>query len=255
MRVFERPLSPGETVLAGVSVLGLLLTAISNFATGHSRLPTVVALLFAGTVAAVWMGSSILRKSFVIEGYDDVMQYLETLAKSARLAVWTARTHDGEAEREERYFEVLCSRVTDPERPLPDFRRLMRMGQQIEPRRHARWLYERLCRHSTVQVRYFVEGGPKFDFLVIDHRIAVIGFPMPGGLGNMGAVVLKQAHAVRGVESVFEELWENSPTLFEGTGVASDEEQQTARLRFEELLSRFTPVGSALVPNASDKLW
>src|ERR1051325_5586112 len=175
MRLFSKRVSPGEAILAAVSILGLVLTALSNIM-GSSRGPTFVSLGLISIVAITWALLLITRKSYVIEGYPEVMRFLEDLARSARRSVWTTRTHGGEAEREERYFEILCSRVSDVDSPLIDFRRIMRLEHSPEPRRHAWWLFERLSRSSAAQVRYFQGGGPKFDFMIVDGEIGRVLF-------------------------------------------------------------------------------
>ena len=72
--------------------------------------------------------------------------------------------------------------------------------------------------HFSRAPRDYETGGPQFDFMVVDGKIAVIGFPMAAGKGNVGAVVLRRREAVEGVEFVFNALWRASEStlLFEG---------------------------------------
>ena len=254
MRLFAKRLSPGETLLAGVSILGLILTTVSNFMSS-SRSVTALLLALGTIVVLAWMVVLITRKSYVIEGYPEVMRLLEDLARSARRSVWTTRTHGGEAEREAKYFELLAARVVDADSPLTDFRRIMRLDVSAEPRRHAWWLFERLSRYSAVQVRYFRGGGPKFDFMVVDGEIAVIGVPLPGGLGNLGGIVVRDRHAVRGVEAVFEDLWAECETLFIGSTTAIGREQHEERARFEKLLQQFANSPTDAAGISHDRVW
>jgi hypothetical protein len=163
------------------------------------------------------------------------MAYLESLAETARYRVWTARTHLGEGIVEHKYFEIIEHRLKNPHRPLEDFRRVVRLGPKAYD--HISWLVSRFYNQSGVEVRYFTGGGPQFDFVLVDGKIAVIGFPMVGGKGNIGAIVLRKRSAVEGVEIVFNTLWEQSTLLFEGADNVTVQVQQEIQKDLETLLA------------------
>ncbi|HEY6803206.1 MAG TPA: hypothetical protein VI306_06470 [Pyrinomonadaceae bacterium] len=133
----------------------------------------------------------------------------------------------GEAVGEEKYFDIIEHRLKDPHHPVEDFRRIIRLSPKSCE--HIRSLFRRLSEQAGVEIRYYTGGGPQFDFMIVDGRVAVIGFPTAGGKGNVGAIVLRGRTAVQGVEIVFHELWDQSTPLFEG----SKNRSSAARLQIE----------------------
>jgi hypothetical protein len=207
-----------EVWSAAVGVLLLVLTVIGNLTSIASR-PTVTTTSASLILVIVWMVFLLTRHTFVLTGYIPVMSFLESLARHAKHRLWTVRTHLGEAHEEQGYFEIIEHRIKDPDpnKRLTDFRRVIRLGPRS--RTHVQWLVEHLGQQTGVEVRFIDGMGPQFDFLIVDGRVAVIGFPTVGGKHNMGAVVLRRRAAVEGVESVFISLWEECRlnTLFEGS--------------------------------------
>ena len=151
---------------------------------------------------------------FVLRGYNRVMSLLEDIATNARYRLWTARTHLGKGTGEDRYFEIIRRRLIDETKPLEDFRRVIRLCSNA--RTHLVWMVDNFCSLPNARVSYYEFGGPQFDFMSVDGEIAVIGFPMAGGKGNVGAVVLRRADTVAAIETVFQSLEVASTLLFEG---------------------------------------
>jgi hypothetical protein len=75
--------------------------------------------------------------------------------------------------------------------------------------------------------------------MVVDGRIGVIGFPMAGGKGNIGAVVLRQREAVEGLETIFQELCRESQLLFEGSSRHSPQIEAQLQRKLTDILSTF----------------
>lgn len=169
----------------------------------------------------------ISRPSFMIRRYRPVMDYLERLAKNADDKIWTVRTHNGAGDDEVRYFKIILERLEhpDPKKRLEDFKRIIRISPNA--RQHLNYLIDRCSDNNGAEVSFYKGGGPKFDFLIIDERIAVIGFANVGGKNTIGSIVLRDKHAVRGVVNVFHDLWndEHTELLFSGRPGISDEEK------------------------------
>jgi hypothetical protein len=197
----------------------------------------MIALSVFLVATTVWFLYLVTRNAFVLTGYASVMSFLESLAQTAQHRIWTARTHLGEGGQEQQYFSIIEHRLKAPSRPLEDFRRVIRLGPKS--RTHVEWLVEHLSREPSVEVRYLDALGPQFDFMVVDGRVAVIGFPMVGGKHNSGAVVLRRRAAVEGVESVFISLWNDcqSTVLFDGSSNRTPEDIKHLQERLSALLS------------------
>jgi hypothetical protein len=236
MRTFLLTWTRTEVWSAAVGVLSLVLTVAGNLAPGTPR-PTVIALCAFLVVVTVWCVFLVTRQAFVLTGYATVMSFLESLAQTAQNRLWTARTHLGEAGQEQPYFDIIEHRLKDPGKPLEDFRRVVRLGPRS--RAHVEWLVEHFSQESNAEVRYLDAVGPQFDFVVVDGRIAVIGFPMVGGKNNIGAVVLRRRAAVEGVESVFISLWNDckSNVLFDGSSGRTLEDVRQLQERVRGLVS------------------
>lgn len=233
-----RTWSRTEVWSALVGVLSLVVSVVANMKS-DSRSATVVLLACVATAACLWFLFLISRDAFSLRGYSNVMSYLESLAETARYRVWTARTHLGEGVGEHRYFGIIEHRLKSPYHPLEDFRRVVRLSPKA--RDHISWLVSHFYNQTGVEVRYFEGGGPQFDFVIVDGKVAVIGFPMAGGKGNVGAVVLRRRSAVEGVETVFNALWDQAQVLFEGSADSTSQTQLDLQVKFDAIL---TPPGA-----------
>jgi hypothetical protein len=233
-----------EVWSALLGIISLILTLVANFKS-NARAGTVLVLTAVAALTCVWFLFLITRSAFVIRGYSNVMSYLETLAGTARYSIWTARTHLGEGVGEEKYFDIIEHRLKDPHRPLEDFRRIIRLGPQSCG--HVRALFGRLIEKAGVEVRYYTAGGPQFDFMIVDGKVAVIGFPTAGGKGNVGAIVLRGRTAVHGVEIVFHGLWDQSPSLFDGSQNRSSEARRQIESEVNAVLCGIEQSGVAPV--------
>jgi hypothetical protein len=209
-----RSWTKSEVWSALIGIISVGLTLVANFKSS-ARAGTLLFLTAVAGLTCVCFLFLITRSAFVIRGYSNVMSYLQTIAGSSRYSIWTARTHLGEGVGEEKYFDIIEHRLKDPHHPLEDFRRIIRLGPKSCG--HVRSLFGRLSEQAGVEVRYYTAGGPQFDFMIVDGKVAVIGFPTAGGKGNVGAIVLRGRTAVHGVETVFHALWNQSPSLFEGS--------------------------------------
>lgn len=74
--------------------------------------------------------------------------------------------------------------------------------------------------------------------MVVDSKVAVIGFPMVAGKGNVGAIILRRRAAVEGVESVFNAMCKDaeSTLLFEGSETRTIDEMAQIRQRVRILI-------------------
>lgn len=231
-RLFRSRTKP-EVWSTVLGVVSLVLTLVANFKSS-ARAGTILVLAVVAGLTVVWFLFLNTRSAIAIRGYSNAMLYLQTLAETSQYSIWTARTHLGEGVGEEKYFDIIEHRLKDPHRPLEDFRRIIRLCPQAAG--HVRSLFNRLCEQDGVEVRYYTGGGPQFDSMIVDRKIAVIGFPMAGGKGNVGAVVLRGRTAVHGVETVFNELWSQSTYLFEGSKNGSSERRRQIEAQVNAVL-------------------
>jgi hypothetical protein len=229
-----RSWTKSEVWSALIGIISLVVSLVANFKS-NARAETLLVLTVGAALICVWFLFLITRSAFAIRGYSNAMSYLQTLAETSKYSIWTARTHLGEGVGEEKYFDIIEHRLKDPHRPLEDFRRIIRFCPQSCG--HIRSLFARLSEQAGVEVRYYTAGGPQFDFMIVDHTVAVIGFPMVGGKGNVGAIVLRGRPAVHGVETVFQEFWNQSHSLFEGSKNRSFEETKQLESQVNALLS------------------
>jgi hypothetical protein len=215
LRYLFRKWSSLEFVAAIATVLSLALSAVPAFALDPRR-PIRTILMSVAAASLIWLVMLASRQSFVIVGYSNVMGFLELLASHARLRVWTARTHTGRGVDETAYFAAIAERLASSQTPLDDFRRLLRLSEAA--REHIDHLIAEFLHRDAAEVRYFRGSGPQFDFMIADD-VAVIGFPMAGGAGNVAAVVLRHTAVVEAVANVFNQLWNDSETvlLFRGS--------------------------------------
>lgn len=215
MRHLSRSWSLGEKVNAAIAAFGVVggvLSAVTPFF-GSARDATIWIFGGAAAVFGLFLVLLLSRPAYQLDGYRNVMAFLSRLASQARSSIWTARVHTGRGEGEDEYFRAIRSRIVDPN-GIEDFRRIVRLTPIAVP--HLRDLAEMFGPESGVKVRGFAGPGPQFDFVIFDGEIAVVGFPMEGGEGNVGAIVLRRRRSVRGVESVFIALWGESDELFVG---------------------------------------
>jgi len=217
LRYFFRKWTRLEFVASLATLVALVLAIVPGFTSDPQR-PIRIILLAVSAISLLWLFLLATRKSFVIVGYQNTMSFLEMLAKHARHRIWTARTHTGRGVSERSYFAILAERLSNQEAPLEDFRRLFRLAPQA--REHVDILLTDFLYKDAAEVRYFEAGGPQFDFMVADD-IAVIGFPMAGGTGNVAAIVLRRSNVVDAVAGVFTQLWQDPETkcLFRGAAV------------------------------------
>ena len=108
-----------------------------------------------------------------------------------------------------------------------------------------RWCSVTLAIQPGVEVRHYQSAGPQFDFISVDGKVAVIGFLMAGGKGNVGAVVVRRRSAVEGVEAVFNSLCGESSLLFEGTSDRTEEAIHRLQEHVETVVAtaRTIPIG------------
>ena len=192
------------------SVVGLITAIVDQ----EARVVTLSVLALMSLSALVWFGVLVTRSAFTIRGYNEVVTLLAKLAEKSRHRLWTVRSHTGAGGPEAKYFQSIEDRLRDRISPLEDFRRIVRLCPNACD--DLKTLISRFYRLDNVSVHYYDNQGPQFDFMVVDGRIGVIGFPMVGGYGNVGAVVLRRPEAVKGLETIFEQLFRESQLLFEG---------------------------------------
>ncbi|MBS1790479.1 MAG: hypothetical protein JST85_22350 [Acidobacteria bacterium] len=231
-----------EFVASVATLLSFVLSAVPGFASTPQK-PIRLVLLAFGAASAIWLVLLASRKAFVIVGYADVMSFLELLATHARLRIWTARTHTGLGIGEQTYFAILSERLASQERPLEDFRRLLRLAPQAHE--HVDALIANFLYKNAAEVRYFTAGGPQFDFMIADD-VAVIGFPMAGGTDNVAAVVLRHSGVVEAVANVFTQLWADPDTevLFRGAVTFSEPSRAALVAHVENLFSQLAESSS-----------
>jgi hypothetical protein len=206
-----------------LAVLSLALAVATGLDSRPRQATVFVICVFAGLISLLFV-VLVSRDSFTLRGYKTVMSFLDVLAATAKYRLWTTRAHQGSGDLEESYFAAIEHRLKDPNKPLENFRRVIRLSPSSAS--HARWLVEHLYNQPGVEIRYYKAGGPPFDFVIVDGKIAVIGFPMATGRDNIGAVVLRRRAAVEGVESAFHALCMDaeSTLLFEGSKTRKVEE-------------------------------
>jgi hypothetical protein len=78
---------------------------------------------------------------------------------------------------------------------------------------------------------------------MIADEMAVIGFPMSGGVDNIAAVVLRHSSVVEAVANVFTQLWSDPTThlLFRGRANFPELERTDLVQRVQRLLTESTP--------------
>jgi hypothetical protein len=138
----------------------------------------------------------------------------------------------------------LVNRVRDTKRPLEDVRRNIGLTANSSTRTHLRRLVNDLSEHPAVKVKYFLGGGAKYDFIIVDGRIAVIGLPRSEGDRVGASLVVKDTIAVRCIESAFEDLWRDGILVF--AGQPSDAEGRKQRLldALDGAIQALSPGGS-----------
>jgi uncharacterized protein (UPF0333 family) len=227
-----------ERWMALVSVVSLIL-AVCIGLKGSDRSITIIIVAAFFLVVFIIFLFQVTRSSFEIYGYNEVMNYLELLAKNAQKRVWTVRTHVGNGEMENKYFEIIEHRLLHPDAKerLEDFRRVICLSSNAED--HLNYLVDRFSNLPAAEVRFYIGGGPKFDFLIIDE-LAVIGFPMIGGKNNTGAIVLRKRAAVEGIITVFSELCgdNNSTLLFTGNKQFNSTDKENLRIHIKSLIDK-----------------
>jgi hypothetical protein len=198
-----------------LSIVGFALSVIGNM-TGTARKPTIAALGATAVALLLALMVALARQTYVVVGYKNTMTFLERLARSARRSLWTVRTHQGAGDLERRYFEIIHERLVATDKPLEDFRRIVRIGAQSATAEHLEWLVQNLSNQPAAHIRIYQGCGPSFDFMIVDRRIAVIGLPQSGGLDNSAALVVRGRAAVAGVEAIFDALFGESRLFFDG---------------------------------------
>ncbi len=216
-----------EVSLAFLTVASSIAGLVSALVAQETRTAAfgVLAVLFLGGLIS--FAALITRPAFTVRGYKNVMAMLSRLAKTSRHSLWTVRSHAGLGAQEGSYFRAIEERLRDHADALEDFRRIVRLCPNV--REHLSFLISRFYRQDNVTVLYYRNYGPQFDFMVVDGRIGVIGFPMAGGKGNVGAVVLRRRQDVAGLEIIFNQLCAESELLFDGD--AHHRPQVEARLQ------------------------
>lgn len=217
--------------------------AVASFAIGvvpaiiarETRVAILCVLAVFFLAALVWFGVLIARPAFTVRGYNEVMALLANLARTSRHRLWTVRSHTGPGVPEASYFQSIEDRLRDHAKPLEDFRRITRLSPNAYD--DLSFLISRFCRLDNVAVYYCQNYGPQFDFMVVDGRIGAIGFPMAGGKGNIGAVVLRRREAVEGLETIFNELCRESTLLFEGSTRHTPQVEAELQQNLLEILS------------------
>lgn len=224
MLLFGRPVTAGEFIMGILTIVGFVLAIIGNV-TNSARNPTLIVIAATAGVLLLALMFALARPTYVVVGYKNVMDLLEQFARSAKHSLWTARTHQGPADLEQRYFDIIRERVIAAEDPLEDFRRVVRIGVRTENAEHLLWLARAFADQPAAKIRVYEGGGPPFDFVVIDKKTAVIGFPQSGGVDNSSAIVVRGRNAVAGIEAVFDALFGESTVFFTGKRHITDLER------------------------------
>jgi hypothetical protein len=193
----------------------------------NSRLAAAVVLLATLLGLGIWAIKRRPQAVMVIHGYARTIEFLQEIVLNAERSVWTVRTHIGEATAEEPLFTALANRVRDTKRPLEDVRRNIGLTATNSTRTHLRRLVNDLSDQAAVKVKYFLGGGAKYDFIIVDGQIAVIGLPRSEGDQVGASLVIKDKIAVRCIESAFEDLWRDGVLVFAGQpGTAEGHKQR-----------------------------
>jgi hypothetical protein len=224
-----------EVVFGFLTVVSFVMGVVQAVITKETRIGAliVLALLFFSVLA--WFVALITRPAFTVSGYSEVVALLAKIAKTSRHKLWTVRSHTGVGIPEDAYFQAIEDRLRDRAKPLEDFRRIVRLCPNA--RDDLRSLIARFYRQDNVSVHYYQNHGPQFDFMIVDRRIGAIGFPMAGGKGNVGAVVLRRPEAVKGLETIFEELCRESQLLFEGDARHGPQTEAQLQKKLDGILS------------------
>jgi hypothetical protein len=230
-------------VLTAVATLVATALAFLAIFFPNSRLAAAL-LLLATVVGLAVLGIRRLHAVKVIHGYGRTIEFLQELVMGAERSVWTVRTHVGDATAEEPLFTTLANRVRDTTRPLEDVRRNIRLSASTSTRMHLRRLVEELSDHAAVKVKFFLGGGAKYDFIIVDGQTAVIGLPRSEGDQVGASLVVRDKIAVRCIESAFEDLWRNAILLFAGQPV-TDEGRKQRLLRALDAAIQNLPLGSS----------
>jgi len=236
MRFLGKDWQVVDLLIAVATLLSLILGLIAGLSEAKTRTASLIALGIAGTSLILLLGFRKLRTVYVIYGARLAMKHLEMLASSAKYSIWTVRTHFGEGEVEQGYFDMLHARVIDPQKPLQDARRLIRIGPATGTRNHLYWLIDKFSDREAVKVRYYSGTGPTFDFMIRDDSAAALGLPMAGGEGFAGTVFFSHREVVQGVRDAFEELWTKATPLFNGRGNITSEERQELKEEVDRII-------------------
>lgn len=224
-----------EITSACLAIVSFLVTLASALAGRETRLATMSILAFLSAAALAWLVALITRPAFTLRGYKDVVTLLARLAKTSRHRLWTVRTHTGFGAEEDTYFKSIEERLRDHAHPLEDFRRIVRLCPNV--RDHLCFLISRFYCVDNASVYYYRGRGPQFDFMIVDGRIGAIGFPMAGGKGNIGAVVLRRREDVEGLGIIFNQLSQESELLFEGDSRNTPQTEAKLQRRLKEIFA------------------
>ena len=221
MDIFGKHWDPLELIFAStaflLAIVPILLQQFAGIITKGLLLADVSVLVYL-------IIARNLRITYVMPRVQPVMNELSKYAESASTSVWTTRSHVGEAENEQGYFNVIGGLVLKNE--LCDVRRIIRLNSALSTRIHLHWLIDKFADQPAVKVRYVETAGQLFDFAIFDGKVGALGFPQTEAEGFMGAIFTRESTAVRGLEEAFNILWAQGTTLFNGTAAVNDVQRQ-----------------------------
>jgi drug/metabolite transporter superfamily protein YnfA len=229
---YEKASALGSGAALVLGVASSLVTLYTAAAINIWYVATPAAALFV--LASLSWVFLITRDAFTLRGREDVFAYAMKLIEGSRNRILTVRTQLGQSEAEREYVRTLLNRVNDARRPLAEFRRIVRLGENSKA--HLNDLIDRISRQEGVDVRVFQGAGPQLDFMVVDNEVAVVAFPDFRGDRTYSGVVLRNREAIDGVVDAFERLRSESVELFEGDPHVTDDARQKLREKVGELL-------------------
>lgn len=237
MRLFGRDRDAIDAAAALASIAGLVLGLVTGIFPAQATAASTAMLWVMAVLLLGILVYKLTRTMYVIYGADECIRELARLVSEARLAVWTARAHTGDADIEQPYFESVLVRALSKERPLQDVRRLLRLNTSDSTLRHLYWLIDHFADNPAVKVRYYVGPGPALDFMVRDNSASALGLPMAGGDGFAGTLFFTRKDVVSGLRDTFDQLWNTATPLFSGVLHSTEEHRAELKRRVDRAIA------------------
>lgn len=236
------------TAMRHVSKAGVLLLLICSVvwvARDVTWEAAIAALSLLGTLLGIEFSETAddrahRRAVRILRGHEETVKAIDEVISSAKKSVWLFRAHTGEGTKEKPFFQRLQQRLLDPAAPLEDVRRNSVIHASKALREDLLEFAEKFAPREGVQLALINDPYPRISIMLVDQRVAVLGFPTDGGGGISATLLTTDQDLVNAIATTYLEVWARSRVIFPAAPTRTDREVDEIKKTVKKILDANT---------------